>query len=516
MYKVLIVDDELIARIGLKKTINWAQYGFEVAADADNATTAMELCRKLRPDVVITDICMEPISGLKLIENLQKENLFPEIIVISGYSDFAYAQTAIKFGVSTYILKPVEDEDLTDALEKLKEKLDKKRKTSRALAEYSSIQREAYLAELLTAGQEIQNIYARICKEGFRFPEERRYMTAVMRILSPELEPVEFQRLISILNKTAKNHLDSDNCTAMYTTLKNGLVVLILFHAQKEAAEQMVYRIAEDFSAKNSISVKIGTSDIADGIFLLPQTFIEASAALKSKPQLVQGGSFSQKPINCAFSSFCQEKTRELAEAIILRKQNQVSCLLEAFSWKIREIKPENIDTVKDAVANMTDNIFSQYLKTPEQMRAVFQRTVQPAKEIWIMDSTDDIMQWLSNIVETLMNCCLIENYSAFSPLVQSVIAYITKNYAENYDIEEVARHFFVSSGHLMRRFKQETGKTLLEHLTEYRISLATTLLESKRYKIYEVGEMVGYPNTKYFRKIFQKITGKSPKDYVS
>ena len=172
MYKVLIVDDELIARIGLKKTINWAQYGFEVAADADNATTAMELCRKLRPDVVITDICMEPISGLKLIENLQKENLFPEIIVISGYSDFAYAQTAIKFGVSTYILKPVEDEDLTDALEKLKEKLDKKRKTSRALAEYSSIQREAYLAELLTAGQEIQNIYARICKEGFRFPEE--------------------------------------------------------------------------------------------------------------------------------------------------------------------------------------------------------------------------------------------------------------------------------------------------------------------------------------------------------
>lgn len=111
MYKVLIVDDEPLARIGLKETVNWIQYGFEIAADADNAITAMELCRKLQPDVVITDICMEPISGLELIENLQKENLFPEIIVISGYSDFAYAQTAIKFGVSTYILKPVEDEE---------------------------------------------------------------------------------------------------------------------------------------------------------------------------------------------------------------------------------------------------------------------------------------------------------------------------------------------------------------------------------------------------------------------
>lgn len=519
MYKVLIVDDEPIARIGLKETINWAQYGFEVAADADNATTAMELCRTLRPDVVITDICMEPISGLELIENLQKENLFPEIIVISGYSDFAYAQTAIKFGVSTYILKPVEDEDFTDALEKLKEKLDKKRKTSRALAEYSSIQREAYLAELLTAGQEIQNIYARIYEDGFRFPEERRYMTAVMRILSPELEPVEFQRLVSTLNKTAKIHLDIANCTAMSTTLKNGLVVLILFHSQKEATEQMVRKIVEDFTAKKGVSVKIGTSNIVEGISLLPQAFIEASTALKNQPQLAQSGFLSQKPMagtENSISTFYREKTREITEAIILRKQDRVSVLLEAFSVKIREIKPENINTVKDTVANMAENLLSQYLKTPELVRSVFQRTVQPSKEVWGMDSADNILQWLSNFVDTLMSCCLVENYSAYSPLVQSVISYITKNYAENYDIEDVARHFFVSSGHLMRRFKQETGKTLLEHLTEYRIFLATILLESKRYKIYEVGEMVGYPNTKYFRKIFQKITGRSPKDFVS
>lgn len=519
MYKVLIVDDEPLARIGLKETVNWVQYGFEIAADADNATTAMELCRKLQPDVVITDICMEPISGLELIENLQKENLFPEIIVISGYSDFAYAQTAIKFGVSTYILKPVEDEDLTDALKKLKEKLDKKRKTTMALTEYTLIQKEKHLAELLTADSKIQNTYQRVYDEGFRFPEDLPYVASVMRIVSPGMEPVKPQQLISALNKAAKSQIDSSECSAMSTILNNGLVVVILFDSERDKAEQIIRWISGDFSSQNRVSVKTGISNTARGISALPQTFAQAYNALKRGPVPDPGKMIPLKPMDEKGKTdifLFQEKNRELTEAIILRNQERVSDIVETYFHEIRGMKQEHIAEIKNTVANTAVYILSHYLKTPEMMQLVFHRNVQPTSEVWKMESVDDILQWLADFVDTLMKSRISKELASYSPLVQNTIHYIMTNYAKNCDIDEISKHFFVSSGHLMRQFKQETGKTMLEYLTEHRIAVATVLLESRRYKIYEVGEMVGYPNTKYFRKIFQKITGKSPKDFMN
>lgn len=519
MYKVLIVDDEPLARIGLKETVNWIQYGFEIAADADNAITAMELCRKLQPDVVITDICMEPISGLELIENLQKENLFPEIIVISGYSDFAYAQTAIKFGVSTYILKPVEDEDLSDALKKLKEKLDSKRKYARALTEYSFHQREAHLAELLTAGPEIQKTYNRIYEEGFCFPEDLPYTVAVMQIVPRDVEPVKLQQLISALKKTAKHHLNTDKCTAMSTTLSDGLVVLILFHSKSENPDQMIREISEDFSSQNSVSVNTGISNVSEGVPLVPQAFVQAYTVLKQNSSLNRNRAISPDPIDEKGKTdlfLFQEKNRALTEAIILRNQDRVSHIVDSYCSEIRGRKLGNISEVKNTVSNTAGYILSHYLKTPEMMQLVFHRNVQPAREIWEMDSVDDILQWLTSFVDTLMKSCIAKDISSYSPLVQNTIRYIMTNYANACDIDEISKHFFVSSGHLMRRFKQETGKTLLEYLTEHRIAIATILLESRNYRIYEVGEMVGYPNTKYFRKIFQKITGKNPKDFMN
>ena len=108
MLKVLLVDDEVIIRQGLKKIIDWQSIGFEIAGEASNGDEAIELTEILSPDVVITDIRMAQSDGIELLRELKKRKTDCKIIVISGYDDFSYVQEAMAANAYSYLLKPVD------------------------------------------------------------------------------------------------------------------------------------------------------------------------------------------------------------------------------------------------------------------------------------------------------------------------------------------------------------------------------------------------------------------------
>ena len=522
MYKVLIVDDEPLARLGLRETIDWSDYGFEIAGDAEDAASAVELYQKLKPDVVITDICMEPVDGLTLIEDLQAYNKDLEFIVISGYSDFQYAQRAMKYGVSTYILKPIENEDLTAALETLKDKLDHKRKTRHSVEEYTDRQKEAYLAELLTSGNGIESVYDQLCREGFHFPEDKNYMVVNMQI--ENLSKEEYQKhLIVRLQKIARDRAAADKRAVLSTTLKNSHLVLIIFEnkQEKNIPEHLIQNIMSDFTDQTDKYVTAGISNIMNRVHLLPLAYAQSEKALKSKGnaapnKLIRYSVKLEEKVPQQIPVFSRRQNEELIEAIILSKRKTVAKIIDSYFDQIRALDAVDLDEVKNTIINLTVYINLHYIRTPEMMQLIFNRIVHPAKEVWDMETTGEIYDWLTSFIDTLMNNKQVKDFSAYSSLVQNAITYIMSNYAKDCDINMAAKHLYVSAGHLMRQFKQETGKTFLEYLTEYRISLSITLLQSRNYKIYEVGEMVGYGNTKYFRKIFMRITGKSPKEFMN
>ncbi|MDF2668110.1 MAG: two component system response regulator [Paenibacillus sp.] len=116
--KIMIVDDEYLVRLGLRKTIDWEQYGYEIVGEAEDGRAGLELALKIRPNLIITDICMPFLDGIQFMEQLRKHELESKIIVLSGYSEFDYAQGAITYGASDYILKPVENDKLLAAVHK--------------------------------------------------------------------------------------------------------------------------------------------------------------------------------------------------------------------------------------------------------------------------------------------------------------------------------------------------------------------------------------------------------------
>lgn len=126
MFKVLLIDDEPWQVKGLKKMIDWENEGFVVVGSASNALEGIEKIKGLNPDIILVDVQMPQIDGLKMIDIVNSKLGNKNFVIVSGYADFKYAQRAIKMGVLDYLLKPIDEVELKKVLNNLKEKIVKK------------------------------------------------------------------------------------------------------------------------------------------------------------------------------------------------------------------------------------------------------------------------------------------------------------------------------------------------------------------------------------------------------
>lgn len=121
MLNVQIVDDEPIIRMGLQKLINWEELGFEISCVAQNGKQALEQLETEKVDLIITDIEMPVMNGLDFIREVRTRNREVKIVILTAYDDFEYAKTAIRYGITEYILKPIEERDVAAMLLGVKE-----------------------------------------------------------------------------------------------------------------------------------------------------------------------------------------------------------------------------------------------------------------------------------------------------------------------------------------------------------------------------------------------------------
>lgn len=126
MFTVQLVDDEPIVRMGLKKLIPWEELGFEVICEAENGEEALVQLEHNPIDVIITDIGMPIMNGIEFMSQVREKGYVAEMMVLTAYGEFEYAKEAIKYGVVEYILKPIEEDEITATLKNVRKKLVKK------------------------------------------------------------------------------------------------------------------------------------------------------------------------------------------------------------------------------------------------------------------------------------------------------------------------------------------------------------------------------------------------------
>ena len=165
MFKVFLVEDEIVVREGIRKSINWEQYGFTYTGDASDGELALPMIRQIQPDLLITDIKMPFMDGLALIELVRKELPKTRIVIISGYDDFTYAQQAIRMGVEQYLLKPIIKEKMVEILLEMREKLEDELRQKeyiesfrREAQEYENFSRRDFFEQIVTGVLSVSEI----------------------------------------------------------------------------------------------------------------------------------------------------------------------------------------------------------------------------------------------------------------------------------------------------------------------------------------------------------------------
>ena len=268
MLKVLIVDDEYWVRLGLRETIPWAKHGFEIVGEAGDADSAYAQYSKLSPDIVITDIKMDESNGLDFIGKVRDISNNVQIIILSGYQEFEYAKKALKYDVIAYLLKPIQNDELLDAILLAKEKIEITRRLDDKLLGFDNqmaFLRNDFLLDILKKKIKPSEEWNRKCRlYGITFPSSPYTVAAISidtaKNISETLIDTYHETLAQVVRVT-ENSLNIFSCSH-----EKGSMFLVIFHnhndSQNAVSEFLTYCLKRfQNTANTALSIGIRSEE---------------------------------------------------------------------------------------------------------------------------------------------------------------------------------------------------------------------------------------------------------------
>lgn len=525
--KVLILDDEYIILDGLC-SFEWESYGCRVAASAGDGSEGLELVRKYRPDIILSDIKMPGMDGLEFSAEVKK--LYPdtEIILLTGYDDFAFAQKALHIGVAEYLLKPVNFKEMDEVIQRVCNHIFARQKKNKDYIEL----REKYRRALPALRSKL------ISDMIFGRMKERGEIDAMIKRLD-----IKIHQYILVYGKLSEHEKNND--------LEPGLLDFI------------VCNISEEIFRRDSIRVysEIDTLGYCF-VVIYPESWAGADCSNQCMEACEKIRNSLKTVIQCKSSFGISNPCRNAADMNVAFEQAQAACEESLFldengaviqysdiegeqliTWNITEgerkrIMFEVIRGNTETVKRIIDQVFANCNDIEEMRYAVMELLVRcfeciahksdvfrksAESKTMFMDTMEKISachsrRELLDSMKKLLSYMGTENKGAQlnrnQKTAEDIMNYITQNYAGDISLDVLADYFRISKTYINRLLKKNTRKSFLENLMDIRLTKAEQLIAENRYKIYEVAEKVGYHDLSYFIRVFKKKYGVTPNVY--
>lgn len=531
MYKVLIVDDEVLARVGIKSFVQWNEAGFEVVGDAENGKKALAMIIDLKPDIVITDIHMPVMNGIELIRAVKEENIRVEFLVLSAYDDFEFVKEAMRLGAADYILKlEMESKDLTELLNKLKEKIEKENANKMAEKHF------------MRSKENLSTIQEKLFKEmvfGHKYQnDEFEKKINEIQVTLPR------QNLIClVLNLDNKGRFDKRDVKDVYLLdyaiiniineilidCRYGVVfcfrpeeyIIILSAVEEEnhknksqkvdELDRLIKRFLKEYL---NISVSIGVSDFFQEYVKLPVAYQQALYAVNQNFNLPLGSTVWYKDIvpkskeddlSIRLDLKNLERQFEIADIVGIRISFEM--IINYFLGESDKITREHLKATCSALVFIINPYLDEY-----KIEKVRLWGTDPYKQLEDLKTQRDFISWIEQLkIKLLEN---LKDADESKRMIAKAKQFVNRNYMGEISLESVSKYTNISANYFSAIFKKETGTNFIDYVTNVRIEAAKRLLMEQKYKIYEISQMVGYENEHYFSRVFKKITGISPKKF--
>ncbi|MBP1962349.1 response regulator [Paenibacillus aceris] len=534
--KVLLVDDEKHVRDAIRLLVNWQQHGIDTILEAPDGESATELIARHRPEIIMTDMMMPIMNGVKLLEWLQANAPDSKTIVISGHDDFSLLRHTLKYGGTDYILKPIDPDQLNEALDKAIQAWNKEeelRQTNRELNIEMNTIKPMYWDKLLSGMIAEPSTYDSVAEQLDKALHLNRNISEC-RVAILSLDTMER----SVKNKFSQN-MDLlffsliNICNEFLTTDGRGYAfrhwhseteIVLLLWKDLLSAEAYLEKINEGMRTTLHSRVDFGIGRVHAFPADLTLSYQEARDALRKRnlkaketwihsmlnpaksPQPALTFSHYEEKINLAIRSGSIEQIEEVIQLWMDSvKQSEVITLEQLDHWW-REYSVMKRRFVQRFFSGGSEDKVKQMLS--DEPTSV----IVPLDEHGILS----LSQWQQELTRSIvhMSKLLLENQQKDKNVIFEIAEYLEKHYHEDVTLQDIAGRFYLSREYISRKFKQEFEVNLSDYLGQIRMSKAKVLLRNPHLRISQVAEMVGYQDEKYFSKVFKKLEGITPNEY--
>lgn len=521
MYHLLVVDDEITSRNGLIRNIKNMNLRFAKTETADDGVHALELALRFRPDIVLTDVRMPRMDGIEMSYKLRE--MYPDVIIIfmSGYSDKEYLKSAIHLQAVNYVEKPVENEELEKSLRQALDMLDEMHRNSSLQQDYQKM-----VSNFSLLGNEL----ALSLTSAYRHKEKSfdysllgidpdSFFTTILIRLFPQ-NGCSIQSLFPVWERTTAqitHFLDQNHLHGIFAIKDDSYLVLHLAYSKAQSTSMTTEYISFFLSTlvplweQNRYCVAVGSQ--TEGI---DQVFHSYGDAVLTMQQMFFTGYdkllFTLPSMKPAYS-FRPELIGELHQHLLHESMPQALSLLDDLCAELL-LYPATLPS------NIRDYFYHLLTVIPDTaeellLNAFFDRI--DAGDLWNQlnraNTLFEIKQYSQSLLDSFFAMCSkVRNGSSN---VLRIKNYIAANYRNSdLSVKQISEAMYMSLAYMCSIFKNETGITINQYITDIRLEDAKHLLKNKSYNISEVAAAVGFNDSQYFAKIFKKKTGVTPTAY--
>lgn len=496
MQRLLIIDNEPIIREGLKSVIPWDEYGYHVCGTAVDGRDGLNKIRVYQPDLLLLDIRMPGLSGIDLVHQLRKENIDCNIIVLSAYSSFSYAKELMGLGIDFYLLKPIDENELVEILEKIELERRKEKQIQDQLILLNQMNEENSLRLLLEGKIE------EVSQDTLSIYKNKNFQVARF---SSELKRVNDQWL--------RDQVSNDS-EQIKLIRKDNHYHLLFIDKRESFVKQFLLTIMDRFSLYGDNDVVMMLGDLVDG----PEKIIHSYTQTKELIDI--HFCFSEEKV-LSYDHLDKNNSEDIQELEEIDKQKLFHYIEFGDHQNINK-KGEKLEQYYQFVRYPKERVQAELIEWSLSVIKLI-KSNYPSIEIINENTFAQNINNQQNLQEIIKYLCkemrkisisINKVYPSKGNIVDKVIDYVNHYYHEDINLKFVADLFHYNNAYLGKVFKKQTGKYFNEYLHEVRINNAKKLLTHKNYKVYEISKLVGYSNSDYFYKNFKEHEGMSPKEY--
>ena len=497
MYKLIIADDEPVISKMLEKVFDWAGMGFEIVKTFTDGESVLKFLENNDVDVVLSDIRMNDVSGIDIAKYVYENKPSVKMVLMSAYQEFEYAKKAIEYKVENYLVKPINPEELQEVFYFLRDQLDK----DKNINDENSIEDQLEYIEAILKRQFLTDCF-------FGTIKNKRVIDNQLEFLNIDIDTGEkVCKEVYIVINDYNSLIKKDSIYSVYDNLQRK------FNSNNDSADLYIVNFVRNYihvlaAFREITDEKTGNRILND---ILEEKFLQIKETMNINLSVERISEFNNffdvrfynKNIDMIFNNelfmtYINECNREKAYMYFMNI--------------IDGIYINDIEGIKEYVNKWYDVILMDKAKGKNSIFTF--KSEELRKGIEEAKSREDINAQVSKMIDRLVSGIENHNEKYYNAIISDAIEYMRKNVQKQITLEEVAKQVFLNPVYFSRLFKEKTGINFLEYHTRLKIEKAKELLKEHKYKIYEVGEMIGYSSNQHFRKLFKEYTGFTPIEY--